>query len=172
MSDNRTIKNALISVFHKDGLGSIVKKLNELNVNIYSTGGTEEFIEGQGISVNRVEDLTTYPSILGGRVKTLHPNIFGGILSRRTIAKDKEQLEKYNIPEFDLVIVDLYPFEKTISSGASEQEIIEKIDIGGISLIRAAAKNFNDVLIVSEMEQYSEFLQLSLIHISEPTRPY
>jgi len=160
MSDNRTIKNALISVFHKDGLESIVKKLNELNVNIYSTGGTQEFIEAQGISVNRVEDLTKYPSILAGRVKTLHPKIFGGILSRRTIAKDKEQLEKYNIPEFDLVIVDLYPFEKTISSGASEQEIIEKIDIGGISLIRAAAKNFNDVLIVSETEQYPETLQI------------
>ena len=160
MSEIRTIKNALISVFHKDGLESIVKKLNKLNINIYSTGGTQKFIEDQGIPVNRVEDLTTYPSILGGRVKTLHPNIFGGILSRRKLAKDKEQLEKYNIPEFDLVIVDLYPFEKTIDSGAGEQEIIEKIDIGGISLIRAAAKNFNDVLIVSEMEQYSEFLQI------------
>jgi phosphoribosylaminoimidazolecarboxamide formyltransferase/IMP cyclohydrolase len=160
MSDNRTIKNALISVFHKDGLASIVTKLNELNVNIYSTGGTQEFIKKQGISVNRVEDLTTYPSILGGRVKTLHPNIFGGILSRRNVHIDKEQLEKYNIPEFDLVIVDLYPFEKTVASDTSEQEIIEKIDIGGISLIRAAAKNFNDVLIVSEMEQYAETLQI------------
>ena len=160
MSDNRTIKNALISVFHKDGLAPIVKKLNELGVNIYSTGGTQSFIEEQGIDVNRVEDLTTYPSILGGRVKTLHPNIFGGILSRRELASDKEQLEQYNIPEFDLVIVDLYPFEKTVASGASEQDIIEKIDIGGISLIRAAAKNFKDVLIVSEMEQYAETLEI------------
>ena len=160
MSDNRTIKNALISVFHKDGLAPIVKKLNELGVNIYSTGGTQSFIEEQGIAVKRVEDLTTYPSILGGRVKTLHPNVFGGILSRRELASDKEQLEQYNIPEFDLVIVDLYPFEKTVSSGASEQDIIEKIDIGGISLIRAAAKNFKDVLIVSEMSQYVETLEI------------
>ncbi|MBT4881607.1 MAG: bifunctional phosphoribosylaminoimidazolecarboxamide formyltransferase/IMP cyclohydrolase [Flavobacteriales bacterium] len=160
MSDNRTIKNALISVFHKDGLAPIVKKLNELGVNIYSTGGTQSFIEEQGITVNRVEDLTTYPSILGGRVKTLHPNVFGGILSRRELASDKEQLEQYNIPEFDLVIVDLYPFEKTVASGAAEQDIIEKIDIGGISLIRAAAKNFKDVLIVSEMSQYAETLEI------------
>ena len=160
MSDKRTIKNALISVFHKDGLAPIVKKLTELGVNIYSTGGTQSFIEEQGIAVNRVEDLTTYPSILGGRVKTLHPNVFGGILSRRELASDKEQLEQYNIPEFDLVIVDLYPFEKTVSSGASEQDIIEKIDIGGISLIRAAAKNFKDVLIVSEMSQYVETLEI------------
>ena len=160
MSDKRIIKNALISVFNKDGLGPIVKKLNELGITIYSTGGTQKFIEEQGIFVNRVEDLTTYPSILGGRVKTLHPNIFGGILARRDIASDKEQLEKYNIPEFDLVIVDLYPFEKTVDSGASEQEIIEKIDIGGISLIRAAAKNFSDVLIVSEMSQYSKTLEI------------
>jgi len=160
MSDKRTIKNALISVFHKDGLTPIVKKLTELGVKIYSTGGTQSFIEEQGIAVNRVEDLTTYPSILGGRVKTLHPNVFGGILSRRELASDKEQLEQYNIPEFDLVIVDLYPFEKTVSSGASEQDIIEKIDIGGISLIRAAAKNFKDVLIVSEMSQYVETLEI------------
>ncbi len=160
MSDKRTIKNALISVFHKDGLAPIVKKLTELGVNIYSTGGTQSFIEEQGIAVNRVEDLTTYPSILGGRVKTLHPNVFGGILSRRELASDKQQLEQYNIPEFDLVIVDLYPFEKTVASGAEEQDIIEKIDIGGISLIRAAAKNFKDVLIVSEMSQYSETLEM------------
>ena len=160
MSDKRTIKNALISVFHKDGLAPIVKKLTELGVKIYSTGGTQSFIEEQGIPVNRVEDLTTYPSILGGRVKTLHPNVFGGILSRRELASDKEQLEQYNIPEFDLVIVDLYPFEKTVSSGASEQDIIEKIDIGGISLIRASAKNFKDVLIVSEMSQYVETLEI------------
>jgi phosphoribosylaminoimidazolecarboxamide formyltransferase/IMP cyclohydrolase len=137
-----------------------VQQLNELGVNIYSTGGTQSFIEEQGIAVNRVEDLTTYPSILGGRVKTLHPNVFGGILSRRELASDKEQLEQYNIPEFDLVIVDLYPFEKTVASGAEEQDIIEKIDIGGISLIRAAAKNFKDVLIVSEMSQYSQTLEM------------
>tara|TARA_B100001758_G_C18396292_1_gene606161 strand:- start:165 stop:1688 length:1524 start_codon:yes stop_codon:yes gene_type:complete len=160
MSNIRTIKNALISVFHKDGLAPIVKKLNDLGVNIYSTGGTQSFIEQQGISIKCVEDLTTYPSILGGRVKTLHPNVFGGILSRRELTSDKEQLEKYNIPEFDLVIVDLYPFEKTVKSGAPEQDIIEKIDIGGISLIRAAAKNFKDVLVVSEMCQYSELLTI------------
>jgi len=160
MSEKRTIKNALISVFHKDGLAPIVKKLDELGVVLYSTGGTQSFIEEEGIHVKRVEDLTTYPSILGGRVKTLHPNIFGGILSRRELASDKEQLEQYNIPEFDLVIVDLYPFEKTVASGADEQDIIEKIDIGGISLIRASAKNFKDVLIVSEMSQYAKTLEI------------
>ena len=160
MDLKRQIKNALISVFHKDGLAPIVNKLNDLGVAIYSTGGTQKFIEGEGIKVNRVEDLTTYPSILGGRVKTLHPNIFGGILSRRELDSDTEQLAKYNIPEFDLVIVDLYPFEKTVSDGASEQEIIEKIDIGGISLIRAASKNYKDVLIVSEMNQYNELLSI------------
>ena len=160
MSEKRTIKNALISVFHKDVLAPIVQQLNELGVSIYSTGGTQSFIEEQGINVNRVEDLTTYPSILGGRVKTLHPNVFGGILSRRELASDKQQLEQYNIPEFDLVIVDLYPFEKTVASGASEQDIIEKIDIGGISLIRASAKNFKDTFTISSMDQYEEFLQL------------
>ncbi len=160
MSEKRAIKNALISVFHKDGLGPIVKKLNKLGVNIYSTGGTQSFIEEQGVAVNRVEDLTTYPSILGGRVKTLHPNVFGGILSRREVSSDQEQLQQYNIPEFDVVIVDLYPFEKEVASGADEQDIIEKIDIGGISLIRAAAKNFKDVLIVSEMSQYAQTLEM------------
>ena len=160
MSDTRVLKNALVSVFHKDGLSPIIKKLDELGVVIYSTGGTQSFIKEQGINVNRVEDLTSYPSILGGRVKTLHPNVFGGILSRRELESDQEQLEKYNIPEFDLVIVDLYPFEKTVASGASEKEIIEKIDIGGISLIRAAAKNYNDVLIISEMRQYGELLEM------------
>ena len=160
MPQKREIKNALISVFHKEGLSPIVKKLNELGVTIYSTGGTQKFIEKQEIPVNRVEDLTTYPSILGGRVKTLHPNVFGGILSRRELESDKEQLDQYNIPEFDLVIVDLYPFEKTVTSGAPEQDIIEKIDIGGISLIRAAAKNFKDVLIVSEMNQYEKTLSI------------
>ena len=160
MAQKKQIKNALISVFHKDGLAPIVKKLDELGIKIYSTGGTQRFIEEEGIKVNRVEDLTSYPSILGGRVKTLHPNIFGGILSRRNLDADKEQLNKYNIPEFDLVIVDLYPFEKTVESGAIEKEIIEKIDIGGISLIRAAAKNYKDVLIISEMNQYNELLSL------------
>ena len=160
MRENRKIKNALVSVFHKDGLSPIVKKLNDLGIEIYSTGGTQSFIEGEGIKVNRVEDLTSYPSILGGRVKTLHPNVFGGILSRRELEEDQKQLNKYNIPEFDLVIVDLYPFKKTVESGAAEQDIIEKIDIGGISLIRAAAKNFKDVLIVSEMSQYDELLSV------------
>ena len=160
MDHRRQIKNALISVFNKDGLAPIVHKLNDLGIEIYSTGGTQDFIEKEGVKVNKVEDLTTYPSILGGRVKTLHPNVFGGILSRRELNSDKEQLEKYNIPEFDLVIVDLYPFEKTVSSGASEQDIIEKIDIGGISLIRAAAKNYKDVFIISEMSQYNEVLSL------------
>jgi len=160
MSNNKKIKNALISVFHKDGLSPIVKKLNELGIDIYSTGGTQKFIEEEGINVNRVEDLTSYPSILGGRVKTLHPKVFGGILSRRGLQSDKDQLSEYEIPEFDLVIVDLYPFEQTVFSRASEQDIIEKIDIGGISLIRAAAKNFKDVIIVSEMSQYYDLLNL------------
>jgi len=160
MTQGRKIKNALISVFHKDGLSPIIKKLEKLGIEIYSTGGTQDFIEGEGIKVNRVEDLTSYPSILGGRVKTLHPNVFGGILSRRELDSDKEQLNQYNIPEFDLVIVDLYPFEKTVQSSATEQDIIEKIDIGGISLIRAAAKNYKDVLIVSEMSQYFDVLNI------------
>jgi len=160
MTQGRKIKNALISVFHKDGLSPIIKKLEKLGIEIYSTGGTQDFIEGEGIKVNRVEDLTSYPSILGGRVKTLHPNVFGGILSRRELDSDKEQLNQYNIPEFDLVIVDLYPFEKTVQSSATEQDIIEKIDIGGISLIRAAAKNYKDVLIVSEMNQYFDVLNI------------
>ena len=142
------IKSALISVFDKDNLEPIVKKLNELGVTIYSTGGTQTFIEGLGVGVERVEDLTDYPSILGGRVKTLHPKVFGGILGRRNLEGDKEQMVQYAIPEIDLVIVDLYPFEDTVASGASHSDIIEKIDIGGISLIRAAAKNYKDVVIV------------------------
>jgi len=169
MSGNKIIRNALISVFHKDGLVPIIKKLNELKVNIYSTGGTQKFIEEKGIAVNRVEDLTTYPSILGGRVKTLHPNIFGGILSRRELEADQEQLRKYNIPEIDLVIVDLYPFEKTVISASNEEDIIEKIDIGGISLIRAAAKNFKDVVVISEMEQYTEILEILNNHGANTT---
>ena len=136
----KPIKSALISVFYKDGLGPIVKKLDELGVKIYSTGGTQKFIEDQGMSVVPVEELTSYPSILGGRVKTLHPKVFGGILTRRDNESDKKEINEFEIPELDLVIVDLYPFEETVKSGASEQDIIEKIDIGGISLIRAAAK--------------------------------
>ena len=159
MIGEKTIKNALISVFHKDGLGKIAQKLNELGVSIYSTGGTQKFIENKGISVNKVEDLTSYPSILSGRVKTLHPKVFGGILARREEEDDQLQLVEYNIPKFDLVIVDLYPFEKTITSTTKEQEIIEKIDIGGISLIRAAAKNYKDVLIVSGISQYDKLLE-------------
>ena len=135
MNTNKTAKSALISVFHKDGLEPIVKKLNELNITIYSTGGTQKFINDLGINVVPVEDLTSYPSILGGRVKTLHPKVFGGILSRRDNDSDVEQLNEFEIPEIDIVIVDLYPFEKTVKSAAAEQDIIEKIDIGGISLI-------------------------------------
>ncbi len=154
------IKHALVSVFYKDGLDEIVKELHQQGVTLYSTGGTREFIEQLNIPVVAVEDLTTYPSILGGRVKTLHPKVFGGILARRSHEGDLKQLAQYEIPQLDLVIVDLYPFEETVKSGASEADIIEKIDIGGISLIRAAAKNFNDVLIVSSRTQYPEFLQL------------
>lgn len=152
--------SALISVFHKDGLEPIVKKFNELGITIYSTGGTEKFIKDLGIDVVPVEEVTSYPSILGGRVKTLHPKVFGGILNRQDNEGDLAQLEEFEIPQLDIVIVDLYPFEKTVASGASEQDIIEKIDIGGISLIRAAAKNFKDVLCVSSMEDYAEVLEL------------
>ena len=151
---------ALISVFHKDGLEPIVKKLDELGVTLYSTGGTEKFIRDLGIDVVPVEDVTSYPSILGGRVKTLHPKVFGGILNRQDNESDVAQMEEFEIPQLDIVIVDLYPFEKTVASGASEQDIIEKIDIGGISLIRAAAKNYKDVLCVSSMEDYEDFLNV------------
>lgn len=154
------IKSALISVFDKGNLEPIVKKLNELGVTIYSTGGTQNFIEDLGVGVERVEDLTDYPSILGGRVKTLHPKVFGGILGRRDLEGDKEQMVQYAIPEIDLVIVDLYPFEDTVASGASHSDIIEKIDIGGISLIRAAAKNYKDVLIVPSKNQYQKLIDL------------
>lgn len=160
MSNEKEIKTALISVYHKDNLDEICKKLKEKNVRILSTGGTKEFIEGIGIQVDAVEDLTSYPSILGGRVKTLHPKIFGGILSRRDNNSDKDQLNEYEIPEIDLVIVDLYPFEQTLASGAEEQDIIEKIDIGGISLIRAAAKNFKDVVIIPSQDQYQYLLSI------------
>ncbi|TLP82771.1 bifunctional phosphoribosylaminoimidazolecarboxamide formyltransferase/IMP cyclohydrolase [Maribacter sp. ACAM166] len=158
MSSVKKASSALISVFHKDGLEPIVKKFQELGITIYSTGGTEKFITDLGIDVVPVEDVTSYPSILGGRVKTLHPKVFGGILNRQDNESDVAQLAEFDIPQIDIVIVDLYPFEKTVASGASEQDIIEKIDIGGISLIRAAAKNYKDVTCVSSMEDYADFL--------------
>jgi phosphoribosylaminoimidazolecarboxamide formyltransferase / IMP cyclohydrolase len=160
MSTTKTIKSALISVFSKDGLEPIVRKLHEQNVTFYSTGGTEEFIKNLGIPVVPVEDVTSFPEILGGRVKTLHPKIFGGILNRQENASDVAQMKEFDIPQIDLVIVDLYPFEKTVASGASEADIIEKIDIGGISLIRAAAKNFKDTVIVPSVAEYSLFLDM------------
>ena len=153
MNNNVSIKNALISVYNKEGLEDIVIRLNNLGIKIYSTGGTETFINSLGINVEKIEDLTTYPSILGGRVKTLHPKVFGGILSRRDNKEDVLEVEKYQIINFDLVIVDLYPFEQTVKNNSSHQEIIEKIDIGGISLIRAAAKNYKDVLVISNKER-------------------
>ena len=156
----KKMKTALISVFHKDGLDELLKKLNAEGVRLLSTGGTQKFIEEQGYECQKVEDVTTYPSILGGRVKTLHPKVFGGILGRRDNEGDQEQMKQYDIPEIDLVIVDLYPFEQTVQSGASEQDIIEKIDIGGISLIRAAAKNFKDVVIVPSKAEYGVLLDI------------
>ena len=150
MQQPRKIANALISVFYKDGLEPLAKALNQLGVNIYSTGGTQEFIEKLGIKVNAVEDLTGYPSILGGRVKTLHPKVFGGILARRSNEQDQKEVREFEIPFFDLVVVDLYPFEETVKATSEEAKIIEKIDIGGVSLIRAAAKNFNDTIIVCD----------------------
>ncbi len=160
MSGTKQIKTALISVFHKDGLEDLLAKLHEEGVRFLSTGGTRTFIESLGYECDKVEDITTYPSILGGRVKTLHPKIFGGILARRDNEGDQEQLKEYEIPEIDLVIVDLYPFEQTVASGASEQDIIEKIDIGGISLIRAGAKNYKDIVIVPSKAEYPVLLQL------------
>lgn len=159
MSELKKIKSALISVFYKDGLEPVVRKLHENNVKVYSTGGSKNFIEGLGVPVHTVEGLTGFPEILGGRVKTLHPKIFGGILNRRDNTTDQREINKFDIPEIDLVIVDLYPFEATVASGASHQDIIEKIDIGGISLIRAAAKNFKDVLIVPSVDRYAELLE-------------
>ena len=158
MSNSKKITSALISVFSKEGLAPIVQKLSEQGVKIYSTGGTEKFINDLGVQVIAVEDLTDYPSILGGRVKTLHPKVFGGILNRQDNSGDIAEMAEYNIPQIDVVIVDLYPFEKTVASGASEADIIEKIDIGGISLIRAAAKNFKDTICVSSVDDYAEFL--------------
>ncbi|MGN0221420.1 MAG: IMP cyclohydrolase [Prevotella sp.] len=155
MSETKRIKTALISVFHKDGLEELLKKLNEEGVKFLSTGGTQTFIESLGYECQKVEDVTTYPSILGGRVKTLHPKVFGGILARRENEGDIKQMEQYEIPAIDLVVVDLYPFEDTVASGAAEADIIEKIDIGGISLIRAGAKNFKDVVIVPSKAEYA-----------------
>ena len=156
----RKISSALISVYHKDGLEPIVRELAKNGVKIYSTGGTEKFITDLGIDVVAVESITAYPSIFGGRVKTLHPKVFGGILHRRDNESDKSEATAYEIPPIDLVIVDLYPFEDTVAAGGSNEEIIEKIDIGGIALIRGAAKNYNDVLIVSSMDQYDEVLDM------------
>ncbi|WP_396212064.1 bifunctional phosphoribosylaminoimidazolecarboxamide formyltransferase/IMP cyclohydrolase [Flavobacterium sp.] len=160
MNTTKTITSALLSVFSKDGLEPIVRKLHEQNVTLYSTGGTEEFIKNLGIPVVPVEDITSFPEIFGGRVKTLHPKIFGGILNRQDNSTDVEQMQEFNIPQIDVVIVDLYPFEKTVASGANESDSIEKIDIGGISLIRAAAKNFKDTIIVPSVNEYEMFLQL------------
>ena len=170
MNTSLKITSALISVFDKDGLAPIVEELGRQGVTIYSTGGTEKFIRDLGIEVIAVEDITSYPSILGGRVKTLHPKVFGGILNRQNTAADQEELAQYEIPQIDLVIVDLYPFEKTVASGAGEQDIIEKIDIGGISLIRAAAKNFADVLCVSDKNDYQEVLDLLVSTQGAPSR--
>lgn len=160
MAGRKAIKTALVSVFHKDGLDELLAKLNAEGVRFLSTGGTQKFIEFLGYECQSVESVTTYPSILGGRVKTLHPKVFGGILARRDNEGDKSQMAEYEIPEIDLVIVDLYPFEDTVASGASEQDIIEKIDIGGISLIRAGAKNFNDVVIVPSKAEYGMLLDI------------
>ena len=160
MAETKKIKTALVSVFHKDGLDELLAKLNEEGVKLLSTGGTQKIIESLGYECQKVEDVTTYPSILGGRVKTLHPKIFGGILARRDNEGDQEQMKEFEIPSIDLVIVDLYPFEQTVASGASDADIIEKIDIGGISLIRAGAKNFKDVVIVPSKAEYNVLLDI------------
>jgi len=160
MSETKKIKSALISVYHKDNLDAIIRKLDQLQVKIYSTGGTKSFVESLGVPVTAVESLTDYPSIFGGRVKTLHPKVFGGILYRRDETVDRDEAAKYGIPDIDLVIVDLYPFEETVASGAPDEQIIEKIDIGGISLIRAAAKNHKDVVIVPSKREYLPLLEL------------
>ena len=160
MAETKKIKTALVSVFHKDGLDELLAKLNEEGVKFLSTGGTQKFIESLGYECEKVEEVTTYPSILGGRVTTLHPKIFGGILARRDNEGDQEQMKEYEIPSIDLVIVDLYPFEQTVASGASDADIIEKIDIGGISLIRAGAKNFKDVVIVPSKTEYGVLLDI------------
>lgn len=172
MSSTKKIKTALVSVFHKDGLEALLAKLHEEGVQFLSTGGTQQFIESLGYPCQKVEEVTTYPSILGGRVKTLHPKIFGGILGRRELDEDKQQMAQYEIPEIDLVIVDLYPFEQTVASGASEADIIEKIDIGGISLIRAGAKNFKDVVIVPSKAEYKPLLDIISKNGAQTTLEY
>lgn len=169
MSETKKIKTALISVYHKEGLDEIITKLHEEGVEFLSTGGTRQFIESLGYPCQAVEDLTSYPSILGGRVKTLHPKVFGGILCRRSLEEDLQQISQYEIPEIDLVIVDLYPFEETVASGADEAAIIEKIDIGGISLIRAGAKNFKDVVIVASKAQYQPLRDILAEHGAQTT---
>ena len=160
MAETKKIKTALVSVFHKDGLEELLAKLHEEGVKFVSTGGTQSFIESLGYECQTVESITTYPSILGGRVKTLHPKVFGGILARRENESDLAQMAQYEIPSIDLVVVDLYPFEQTVASGASEADIIEKIDIGGISLIRAGAKNFKDVVIIPSKAEYGILLDI------------
>ncbi|MFB9897893.1 IMP cyclohydrolase [Hallella seregens] len=160
MAETKQMKTALVSVFHKDGLEELLAKLHQEGVKFLSTGGTQQFIESLGYACRKVEDLTTYPSILGGRVKTLHPKVFGGILARRDNEGDRQQMQEYEISAIDLVIVDLYPFEQTVASGASDADIIEKIDIGGISLIRAGAKNFKDVVIVPSKAEYGVLLDI------------
>ena len=155
MASEKTIKTALISVYHKDGLEELLSQLHKNGVTFLSTGGTQAFITSLGYPCQKVEDLTTYPSILGGRVKTLHPKVFGGILGRRSLESDRAEMAHYDIPEIDLVVVDLYPFEETVKNTTDESTIIEKIDIGGISLIRAAAKNFDDVVIVPSKAEYA-----------------
>lgn len=170
MAETKKIKTALISVYHKDGLDELLAELNKNGVKFLSTGGTQKFIESLGYECGKVEDVTTYPSILGGRVKTLHPKVFGGILGRRGLESDIEEMKKYEIPEIDLVIVDLYPFEETVANTNDEATIIEKIDIGGISLIRAGAKNFNDVVIVPSKAEYARLLNIVKNQGAETTK--
>ena len=160
MEDAKRMKTALVSVYHKDGLDDLLAALHAEGVKFLSTGGTQAFIESLGYPCEKVETLTTYPSILGGRVKTLHPKVFGGILGRRDLEADRAEMQQYEIPEIDLVVVDLYPFEETVQNTDVEADIIEKIDIGGISLIRAAAKNFNDVVIVPSKAEYQPLLDI------------
>ena len=156
----KKVKHALISVFHKEGLDELLDALKANGTHIYSTGGTYQYLLDKGMDVSTVESLTTYPSILGGRVKTLHPMVFGGILGRREEAQDMAEMQQYGMPEIDMVVVDLYPFAQTVADGGTEAEIIEKIDIGGVSLIRAAAKNFKDVLIVPSSKAYAKTAEL------------
>lgn len=170
MAELKKMRTALVSVYHKDGLEELLKKLNAEGVEFLSTGGTQKFIESLGYPCRKVEDVTTYPSILGGRVKTLHPKVFGGILGRRSLEEDQKEMSQYGIEPIDLVIVDLYPFEDTVKSGASEADIIEKIDIGGISLIRAAAKNFEDVVIIPSKAEYRPLLDLLNAQGAQTTR--